>query len=1101
MVLRILYSLFLVSLFLSGPGLAWATDRPGKIIFRLKPESRSILSASANPLNSLAAQLGTGVPARRFPLHQAPDPKIRIMDHALVDLSLLYEVAVPEALATDFLLRQWAQRPELAWAEWEQNDAIPLYNPADPAGDSLAGNQRQVLKKIMAYQAWNLSQGDTNTIIGILDTGTPIDHEDLITQIKINPQDPPNGIDDDGNGLVDDYKGWDFGSNDNNPTPDGTGTSPGHGTSVSSLAGAAVDNNVGIAGVGFKCRILPVKIWAWAGSFSNFKGYEAIVYAADMGCRIINCSWGSSRAGNQYEQDLINYAIFNKNALIVAAGGNTQGFYNILPANYDHVFGVTMTDSLDRISTAASTNYKLDISAPGIGVYGIKTNNTYGWVEGGSSMASPIVAGAAGLVASAFPELHALQIGEILRVNTDSIYQITGNANYRDRSGRGRLNILKALRMDQKISLRPTAMQIRNRQGIQAQKGDTIAIFVRYENYLDSIPGFTAEISANSAKIQFLQSTRSYGAMGSFTSRTETIPFYAVVGSTVNPNEAIHIRIRVRVGNSYADNRWFVQYFNTRFLDLDANEVQLTVTANGRQGFFDNSNLIGSGIRHKQSQLCGEAGLMIGTDVLHVSNSVYDTTGKDDHFRLENNIGFQLYPGIAQHAVYHANDSAAGIRKIGIGFKQSSFEFDTGALQGSVFFVYQLKNRSADTLDSLCMAHYNDWETGNYNQNFARWDPENRLGYTYTPGQKQKFAGVQLLTPGEPQFYAIDAISSSSNGNINLFNGFSLAEKWQTMSSGIGKDSAGISTTGNNVVQVTGLKVRHFLPGETRKMAFAYVFADSLAELKEKARANAATFRRLNTSPSPPPRLISFCNSEILNDELLMPAGIEQFEVYKDSNMTDLVYRGNNFTAQISGDSTLYVTGVDSLFPGKPSPYKWVAIPAPVSAFASTTPLPGDTIPVGTLVEFLAQDTTNGILRRWAINGITQSDTSFRLVTSFDTAGLYTICMQSTLMDAGCTNIGCKIVRVFLPLSTRKQLTANTIQVFPNPATTSVSFVAKEPLHTIWITDLQGKTVIQQTANGLLTNLDLSGLRMGVYVWKAESVGHGMHCGQLFLTR
>src|SRR5262249_48610015 len=154
------------------------------------------------------------------------------------------------------------------------------------------------------------TQGDTTVLIGIVDTGVQWDHPDLAANIWINPGEwgpdghggfkQSNGIDDDSDGYVDDYHGWDFmGADYANPVPDNDpgphSTLLAHGTHVAGIADAATNNITGIAGVGFTCRIIPVKTSAdndnrGGGPFIE-RGFEGIVYAADRGARVINCSW------------------------------------------------------------------------------------------------------------------------------------------------------------------------------------------------------------------------------------------------------------------------------------------------------------------------------------------------------------------------------------------------------------------------------------------------------------------------------------------------------------------------------------------------------------------------------------------------------------------------------------------------------------------------------------------------------------------------------------------------------------------------------------------------------------------------------------------
>ena len=131
-----------------------------------------------------------------------------------------------------------------------------------------------------------IHQGDTNTVVAVVDAGVAVAHTDLVNQIKYNYGDPINGYDDDFDGYLDNFRGWDFAEKDNNPD---IGVSD-HGTWVAGISSAEVNNAFATAGAGFKCKFLPVKVATDAGII--VRGYEGIVYAAIQGAHIINCSWG-----------------------------------------------------------------------------------------------------------------------------------------------------------------------------------------------------------------------------------------------------------------------------------------------------------------------------------------------------------------------------------------------------------------------------------------------------------------------------------------------------------------------------------------------------------------------------------------------------------------------------------------------------------------------------------------------------------------------------------------------------------------------------------------------------------------------------------------
>src|ERR1700741_2763296 len=148
----------------------------------------------------------------------------------------------------------------------------PLYTPNDPD----ATTKQYYLAQIKAYQAWSVTKGDTNIVVGITDTGFDLDHPDMLNAIKYNYMDPVNGIDDDGDGYIDNYTGFDLADNDNNPTVNTNvpnGAQPYHGAAVSGIAAARADNSIGVAGIGFNCLYLPIKI-AEQGTGDLIAAYE-----------------------------------------------------------------------------------------------------------------------------------------------------------------------------------------------------------------------------------------------------------------------------------------------------------------------------------------------------------------------------------------------------------------------------------------------------------------------------------------------------------------------------------------------------------------------------------------------------------------------------------------------------------------------------------------------------------------------------------------------------------------------------------------------------------------------------------------------------------
>lgn len=338
--------------------------------------------------------------------------------------------------------------------------AVPVFNrhftdftPNDPE----IGNQWH-LENTNAFKAWEITKGSPDVVIGIVDSGTDWRHPDLSDNIYHNPNEiPENGIDDDDNGYVDDYNGWDFVGNinfqeamnniykpDNDPAP--LSNANDHGTHVAGCAAAVTNNATGIASLGYNSSILPVKCgsdnWGGSGTRNIFKGYEAIVYAANTGADIINCSWGGP-GYNPAEQEIINSVVASGVLVVVSAGndGASVDEGNFFPAGYDNVLCVGSTQSSNRKSGFSNYGIRTDVFSPGGGIYSTLPNNRYGNMSG-TSMAGPVAAGLVALVKALHPTWTPHQIMAQMRSTT---VPVTGVSAEDKPYIFGRIDALKAV--------------------------------------------------------------------------------------------------------------------------------------------------------------------------------------------------------------------------------------------------------------------------------------------------------------------------------------------------------------------------------------------------------------------------------------------------------------------------------------------------------------------------------------------------------------------------------------------------------------------------------------------------------------------------------
>lgn len=294
---------------------------------------------------------------------------------------------------------------------------------------------------IGAKQAWETSVGSrTGPIVAVIDSGVDTKHPDLKDNIFVNKGEIPNdGIDNDGNGVIDDVSGYNAAADSNDPKDEN-----GHGTHVAGTIGAVGNNGKGITGVNQQAQILPIRFLDKEGNGNTADSIKSILYASKMGARVVNNSWG----GNKYNQ-LVFDVMADSKSLFVCAAGN-EAFDNdlrpVYPANYDleNIISVTAHDRKAEFPKFANRGEKsVDLAAPGVDINSTRPNNMFGLLSG-TSMATPHVAGALTLIATAAPESTNEDLRFRLLNNLDQLPKEFGS---RIISG-GRLNVGKALEKD-----------------------------------------------------------------------------------------------------------------------------------------------------------------------------------------------------------------------------------------------------------------------------------------------------------------------------------------------------------------------------------------------------------------------------------------------------------------------------------------------------------------------------------------------------------------------------------------------------------------------------------------------------------------------------
>jgi subtilisin family serine protease len=292
---------------------------------------------------------------------------------------------------------------------------------------------------IDAPEAWLLQTGAPEVVVAVIDTGVDYDHEDLADNMWVNLGEiPENGLDDDGNGYVDDIHGWDWVNNDRDPDDDHD-----HGSHCAGTIAGVGDNGIGVSGVAWNTQIMALKFLDGNGSGYLSDAIYAIDYAAANGARITSNSWG----GGGYSQAMADSieAAGEAGVLFVAAAGNSSSNNDTsptYPCSYELPIIVSVAATTRFDERAYFSNYgatSVDLAAPGAEIFSTKKQGTYGYFSG-TSMATPHVTGAAAMILGKNPLLTPAQVKAILLDSVDPIPALDG----RTLTG-GRLNLRRAL--------------------------------------------------------------------------------------------------------------------------------------------------------------------------------------------------------------------------------------------------------------------------------------------------------------------------------------------------------------------------------------------------------------------------------------------------------------------------------------------------------------------------------------------------------------------------------------------------------------------------------------------------------------------------------
>lgn len=808
--------------------------QPGIVMVRVNGDYR--LSCNDNSISVPSIQrilqdIGSTGVKKAFPNSGPPEAERDSRGRKLADISLIYKVSIPAGQNIVDACNQLLAAQEVAYAE-PAYIYETMFTPNDPYFPG-----QIYLDRIKAAAAWNVTKGNKNIAIGIIDTGTSYGHPDLANKVKFNINDPIDGIDNDGDNYVDNYKGWDFSGNgwgeDNDATFVGNGPGRDHGVVVTGPAAAEVDNNYGVAGIGFNTTFIPLKA-APDNSLAIWNGYDAIVYAANHNIQICNLSWGApgySFVGH----DVCKYATINKGILLVAAAGNTPKYIKFYPASYEEVlavagtFGTSDAAWITTPSFGTSWHHWIDICAPSRFITSTAKHNVIWWGATGTSLAAPQVCGAAALVKAEFPNLSMEQVGQRVRVTADDIYGM--NPTKRDMLGVGRLNCYNALT---KVTpaIRIDSLTYTDGKNNVNEVYDTVTVKVDLINYLDPNENLWVTLySTDPTTLEVIKDKVHLPTIGTMQKSNFFGEFKVVIKSALTFKNVLMKLAFEDKKMDYKDFQYFYLPVHPTRIDVAVNHLRTTIDDAGSFGWFNSSkNNTLFGLEYdEQGNTLAHGGFLLGTSGSQFSNTVYNEYMQVERdFTVASPYDIKVGTNGDYRASVNFRNNNSATSGMNVNVTQNVYAWSDSLNDDFLIFEYVIRNDGAQALQKMnagifTWLFYNALNSGN-----SSYDPSRRMIICNSNniGAPGNYIALSLLSEGK---------AHGSTWDYNAFFPFTDDKKYAAMTSLA--DSSNMSNTNKNLLSFLSGKPFTLAPGKEHRIAFALIGGHDLATVESAQEA------------------------------------------------------------------------------------------------------------------------------------------------------------------------------------------------------------------------------------------------------------------------
>ena len=792
------------------------------------------------------------------------------------------------------LSREISQLPGVAYAE--PHFIRRTMQPYIP-NDSLYGSTGQNFFEYQNFHhAWGITQGSSDVVISIVDSGVYYNHPDLIEKLWRNP-DPgrANEFFSDWE-IVNDTIGWNFWESgdvfegedpEQNANPIGNFST--HGTHVAGIAAADTDNEIGIAGTGFNTMYMPVK--AGGGDVENSNviayGYHGVIYAALNDADIINCSFGGAGL-SEFGKEAVAFAT-ERGSLVIAAAGNNGNDDPFYPAAYQNTLAVgsVSRNHNDVLSGFSNYGYYVDVFATGEGIlstYFDYDADEVAWTPSynstsGTSMATPVVSGLAALIKAEYPDWSPRRIAAQIRGTARSIRASNPGDEYEHRLGKGLIDAESAL-TNIMPGIKVLDYTFDQEDGSKINLGESGTVTITAANYGESTSSLNFNLEVIQPGIHIEQASVNLGSVA--TDDTIQVSFEIEIFDTYDPSEIPLFRLDISDNAANYSDFFMFEYNRLLFEIMDINTIQASISSDGTIGFMDAlSSQGGIGfIPENYRNILYEGGLMVSADLQPfgatdrtpvIINQVRDSTHITRHFLPKENIQFfqSQLPGSGVRLEGEGSFvSSRHPMADGLSIDLQSYAFSGIGIDRSFFVIYTITNNSNDTYHDVNAGLFNDWDILDYEQDLTGFIAEDSLLYAYD-SSGAPYVAVAHLGPVSSAF-AInnaspmtlrDAETREDSLRFGIYHsssddhdGFTDAEKRLALSAGTERTTI---SEGTDISVVTASGPYSIPPYSKIEVGFIYAWGETQDSLQQEVvRAREYYFDELEREVERPDGLI-----------------------------------------------------------------------------------------------------------------------------------------------------------------------------------------------------------------------------------------------------